>query len=126
MKSLIVLLAFAFIQLTGTAQTKDVKATEFKVFGNCSMCEKRIEKALKVEGVESAEWDSKKDMVNVSYDSNKINEEKLHQLVAAVGHDTEKIKATDEAYAKLHGCCKYEREALSSEKETKKENQLKD
>jgi hypothetical protein len=41
------------------------------------------------------------------YNPKKIKELDLHQAVAAVGHDTKKVKATDAAYAKVHGCCKY-------------------
>jgi periplasmic mercuric ion binding protein len=115
MKALIFVLAFAFIQLAGMAQSKNVKTTEFKVFGNCGMCEKRIEKALNVEGVESAKWDSKTELVKVTYNSDKISEEKLHQLIAGAGHDTEKMHATDEAYNKLDACCQYDRTEKSGE-----------
>jgi len=34
----------------------------------------------------------------------------IHEAIAAVGHDTEKVKATDEAYEELHTCCKYPRD----------------
>jgi delta 1-pyrroline-5-carboxylate dehydrogenase len=35
--------------------------------------------------------------------------EKSHveKAIAKAGHDTKDIKATDEQYAKIHGCCKY-------------------
>jgi hypothetical protein len=39
----------------------------------------------------------------------KIKEEKLHKLIAAVGYDTENVMASDEAYNNLHGCCQYAR-----------------
>jgi hypothetical protein len=43
-----------------------------------------------------------------------INEEKcsvteVKQAIIKVGHDTEDLKATNEDYDKLHGCCRYER-----------------
>jgi hypothetical protein len=43
-----------------------------------------------------------------------INEEKcslidVKKAIAKVGHDTDEVKATDEDYEKLHGCCMYER-----------------
>ena len=31
----------------------------------------------------------------------------IQESIAAVGHDTQKIIATDEAYASVHPCCKY-------------------
>lgn len=38
-----------------------------------------------------------------------VEEAKIHEKIASVGHDTEKVKATDKAYNSLPGCCKYER-----------------
>lgn len=125
MKTLVIILAFTFLQVTGTAQSNNTETTEFTVLGNCGMCKKRIEKALKVEGVESAEWNSKDQLATVTYQSDKINEGRLHQLVADAGHDTEKVLATDKAYDKLHGCCQYERNEKVSGKEIKKDNQHK-
>jgi copper chaperone CopZ len=115
-KAIIILLFFALLQLTGTAQTsKSVPAetAEFKVYGNCGMCKTRIEKALITDGVKSAKWDTETKLVKVIYDGKKIKEEKLHQLAAEVGHDTDLVKANDKTYNKLHSCCKYERNEMS-------------
>lgn len=71
------------------------------------MCEARIEKALDVPGVIMAEWDVETKKATVAYKTKVFSEEQIHQLIANVGHDTEKIKATDKAYANMHGCCKY-------------------
>jgi UDP-glucose 4-epimerase len=38
------------------------------------------------------------------------NTDKIQQMIARIGYDTEKNKATDEAYNNLHHCCQYERE----------------
>ena len=86
------------------------KTEKFKVFGNCSMCEKTIEKAANaVEGVTSADWDKTTKMMNVTFDKSKTNVHKVHMAIAKVGYDTEMHKANDEVYNKLPGCCKYER-----------------
>ena len=86
------------------------KTEKFKVFGNCSMCEKTIEKAAQtVEGVQSADWDKKTKMMNVTFDESKTNVHKVHMAIAKVGYDTEMHKANDEVYENLPGCCKYER-----------------
>ncbi len=71
------------------------------------MCEERIEKALDVPGIIMAEWDVETKKAKVAYKTKALSEKQIHQLVANVGHDTSEIKATDEAYANLHGCCKY-------------------
>lgn len=89
--------------------------TSFRVEGVCGMCEERIEGALDVRGVVSAEWDRESKMLAVVYKENQISEAQLHDLIHAAGHDTSAGKATDEEYAGLHGCCKY-REGASCTK----------
>ena len=98
----------ALVAFTATNAWGQKKAEiEFQVSGVCGMCEARIEKALDVPGIVAAEWDQKTQKATVAYKTNVISEDQIHQLVAAVGHDTEKYKATDEVYQNLHGCCKY-------------------
>lgn len=91
---------------------KDVSTT-FKVSGVCGMCKNRIEEALYVAGIKSATWTIKTQMLTVSYKPKKITELKIHELVASVGHDTEKVKAQEEIYKKLPDCCLY-RDGVSS------------
>ena len=79
----------------------------FQVSGVCEMCKDRIEKSLDIPGVWFAEWSPETQMAHVVYKSDKISEEDVHKAIAGAGHDTEKIKATDEAYSKVHGCCRY-------------------
>jgi hypothetical protein len=93
-----------------TAQPSGKQKTEtFKVWGKCDMCKTRIEKTVKAEGATSANWDTKTQMLAVTYDPAKTNIESLSKKLAAVGHDTEKFKAPDDVYAKLPDCCHYER-----------------
>ena len=95
--------SFAHLQVNAQEKTE-----EFKVYGNCSMCEKRIEKAvLSLEGVKTADWDKDTKMLNVNYDQAKLSVDDIHNKVAGAGHDTEKVKAPDEAYNQLPSCCKY-------------------
>jgi copper chaperone CopZ len=87
------------------AQTSEVT---FWVDGVCGMCEKRIESALiNSSGVKFADWDNQTSQVKVAYNSKKITEQKLHEILAGAGHDTQKVRAKDEDYAKVPGCCKY-------------------
>ena len=83
---------------------------KFKVYGNCGMCEKRIEKAAKIDGVAFADWDVDTKILTVTFDANKVKPAQIHKAVAAAGHDTEKVKAPDEVYAELPECCRYERD----------------
>jgi mercuric ion binding protein len=94
---------------TTTKTTAQQKTETFKVWGKCDMCKTRIEKAVKAEGATSANWDTKTQLLAVTFDPAKTNVEAISKKLAAVGHDTEKYKASDDAYAKLPGCCHYDR-----------------
>lgn len=101
---------FLFLAVNANAQRpKDLQTETFKVYGNCGMCKDRIESALLVPGVKVADWDQETKMLTVTFRPFKISLQSIHEIVAAVGHDTDLIKAKDEVYAKLHGCCQYDR-----------------
>jgi len=88
------------------------ESAEFKVWGNCGMCKKTIEKAAKgVAGVESANWNVDTHQFNVVFNPSKTSVKQVHQAIAKAGYDTEMVKADDTAYNNLHGCCQYERKA---------------
>jgi len=87
------------------------KTEKIKVYGNCGMCESRIEKAVNaIDGVSKAEWDKETKMLEVSFDDAKTSTDAIEKAVAKVGHDTPNYKADDEVYKNLPGCCHYERE----------------
>ena len=71
------------------------------------MCEDRIVAALDVPGVRAVEWDQFKEKAMVVYKPKKISEDRIQQLVADAGHDTDLYTATDEAYNGLEACCLY-------------------
>jgi copper chaperone CopZ len=85
------------------------RTESFKVWGKCDMCKARIEKTVKVDGVTEASWDAKTQLLTVTFDPSKTGKDDLSKKLASVGHDTEKYKAPDDVYAKLPGCCHYER-----------------
>jgi len=91
------------------AQTNEMQTETFKVWGNCGMCKKTIEKSLKVKGVSSAKWNKDTKMITVVFDSKVINLATIHKKIARAGYDTEMETASDEVYNKLHGCCQYDR-----------------
>lgn len=120
MKPSIIIITIMLISVSGIAafsQTHDhsqtamssTKTESFKVWGKCDMCKTRIENTVKAEGVTSASWDQKTQILTVSYDPSKTNMDTLSKKLASVGHDTEKHKAPDNVYAKLPACCHYER-----------------
>jgi len=111
MKKLIATLGI--ILITGTtvsAQEKEQPKQIITVKGVCGMCKTRIEKAaLDVKGVRSADWSIADNKLTVYLNPKKTTGKEVQEAIAKVGHDTEVIKATDEAYNNLHSCCKYER-----------------
>lgn len=115
MKKLILILVVAFVGITTQAQEKKVKKNknakyDIEVSGNCEMCKKRIEKAAySVKGVKSAQWHADHKDIHLVIDENKTSIDQIHQAIANVGHDTDKVRAKDEDYEKLHHCCMYER-----------------
>ncbi|MBK9012930.1 MAG: heavy-metal-associated domain-containing protein [Saprospiraceae bacterium] len=102
------IIAIAAFSLSFKADTGNI-TEKFKVYGNCDMCKTRIEKALVVKGVKYASWDKETDMATVKFNPEVVTLLQLHKNVAAVGHDTDLVKADDEVYANLHSCCQYER-----------------
>ncbi|POY36428.1 hypothetical protein C3K47_11835 [Solitalea longa] len=97
------------------SMAQELKTETFKVSGNCGMCKTRIEgAAMKVQGVNSAEWNEETKQLKVSYAA-PANLLSVQKAVATVGHDTEGEKAPQKAYDKLHRCCQYQRETAIQE-----------
>lgn len=103
---LIIFSACCFLQ-SNAQNNKDYTSTTFKVYGECVQCKQRIEKSLKVNGIKSANWDVKTEMLNVSYDSSVLNLAAIQSKILVAGHDLEFRKATDETYNALPECCRY-------------------
>ena len=114
MKKIAAFITLLMIGFTSVLHAQD--SASFKVFGNCESCKSRIEKAAKAAGATKADWSEDTKLIAVSFDASKTSADKIQQKIAAVGHDTEKYKSLENAYNKLPGCCKYEREQ-SSEKQ---------
>ena len=88
------------------AQTNDTTAI-FKVYGACEMCKERVEKTLKVRGVEYADWNINTKMLRVHYNSSVLNLSRIQKLLTGAGHDTEHEKARDIVYNEMPACCHY-------------------
>ena len=88
-------------------KAKETRTVEFQVSGVCGMCKERIENGALIKGVKQVEYDRDTSKLKVVYRSDKVTEDEIHQAIAAIGHDTDKVKATEEAYGKLPDCCAY-------------------
>ena len=103
LRGIFVIAALAFASVAFAA----LKTETIKVAGNCESCKERIEDAAKKSGVKKANWSEKTFVLTVVYDSAKVTNDQIQKRIAAVGHDTEKYKATTEVYNSLPACCKY-------------------
>lgn len=117
---LLVTVLFAFFAGTTMAQDKNKKLS-FEVDGRCEMCKMRIEKAaLEVKGVKYASWDIPSHELSLIIDERKTNSMEVKTALVNVGHDTPELKASEEAYSKVHPCCKYREDNSDDSKEHKK------
>lgn len=92
------------------AQIKNAKTETVKIYGNCGMCKTTIEKAGNVKNVATIEWNKDTKMATINYDDKKTNQDEILKRIALAGYDSEKFLAPDDVYAKLPGCCQYNRE----------------
>lgn len=120
MKSLSIslsLLFSLFISEFSVAQST-VKKETIKVWGNCGMCRKNIEKAAKSAGATAASWNEDSKQLKLTYNLSKTSGDKIQQAIADAGYDTQDKTASDEAYNNLHGCCQYDRKADATKSAT--------
>lgn len=98
------------------AQIKNVISETAKIYGNCSMCKTKIEKAGNQKNVSKVTWDADSQLAAVAYDLKKTNLDEILKRIAFVGYDSDKFLAPNATYSKLPGCCQYDRVAKVSEK----------
>ena len=112
------MLSIALFMFSGvSAQTKNKLTETVKVYGNCGMCKKIIEKAGTEKGVSTTIWDKDTDMATITIDSKKTTIDEVLKKIAAAGYDSDKFRAPDAVYNDLHGCCQYDRPAKTGNKE---------
>jgi mercuric ion binding protein len=112
MKNILIGMMLLFVTLSTQAQDKKNKNAKYdiEVGGNCDMCKKRIEKAaFSVKGVKSADYHLDDNTLHLIINEEKCSILEVKKAIASIGHDTDEVKATDEVYENLHGCCHYER-----------------
>lgn len=84
--------------------------SEFKVYGNCGMCEKTIEGALNnKDGIKTADWDKESKLISVTFNPKQISLDSIKSRIAKVGYDTDSHRAKLSVYSNLPECCKYDR-----------------
>jgi copper chaperone CopZ len=125
MKTLLNKAMIALVLLVATsiqAQINNAKTETVTIYGNCGMCEAKIEKAGNIKKVAQVDWDQETQMATLTYDATKTNSDEILKRIALVGYDSDKFLAPDDAYSKLPKCCHYDRVAKTSVKETTMED----
>ena len=110
MKSLITLmLVFICILSIESSQAQDTKTVTCKVYGNCGMCKKTIEKTTNFNTDAKGTLDRKTKVLTLTYNTKNTTPDAVLKRIANVGYDNEKYVANQASYDNLHKCCKYER-----------------
>lgn len=92
-----------------SAQIKNQKTETVKIFGNCGMCKKTIEKAANLKDVATVVWNKDTKMAILTYDSKQTSQNEILKNIAKAGYDSDKFNAKNEDYDNLPGCCQYDR-----------------
>ncbi|WP_188050973.1 DUF3347 domain-containing protein [Flavobacterium sp. GP15] len=101
-----------------SAQIKNSVTENVKIYGNCGMCEKTIEKAGNLKNVATVDWNKDSKMASISYDSKKTSQDEVLKRIALAGYDSDTFLAPDNVYNELPGCCQYDRKSKVAVKET--------
>ncbi len=104
LSAIAVFFTYSFTNVDGKPVTES-----FWVNRDCEMCKAKIEAAADIKGVKTVSYDMDSYMLTVVYNPKKITIEQIHQSIANAGYDTSMIKASEEAYGNLPGCCQYDR-----------------
>ena len=88
----------------GFSQSKQV---EIKTSAQCEMCKKRIEDKLNyTKGVKFVELDVASKVLTVKFNTSKITDKEVKDVVASIGYHADDVKRNEQAHSKLPGCCK--------------------
>lgn len=110
--------------ITAGAQISNSVTETVKIYGNCGMCESSIEKAGGKKSTAKVDWNEENKLAVITYDSKKTNLHAVLKNIALAGYDSREFLAPDEAYAKLPGCCKYDREKKKNAAAPAKETEM--
>ena len=109
---LFIVTVFASLDLTAQVNKSKDSTVSLRVSGACEICKDRIENALKIRGVRSANWNVDSKMLTLVYSPTIISLLKVNKIIAEVGHDTELEKAKDAVYNELPECCHYRKKEV--------------
>ena len=102
MKNLI-LIAMLFVSSIAFSQTKTV---DIKSPIQCEMCSQNIYDGLSsLKGVKAIKIDLEGQLIEVKYNSKKVDVKNIEESIAKIGYDANDTPAIKEAYSNLPYCC---------------------
>ena len=106
MKTILMTL-IATLSLNVAFAQKSIETVDVQTSAVCDMCKETIEKQLAfTKGVTAAELNVATGIVTVSFKTNRTTIEEIRTSINEVGYDADESPAEQEAYDKLHHCCK--------------------
>ena len=93
-------------------ENSNLSEVKIKTSAVCDMCKETLESNLVFEkGIKKSELDVKSAIINVTYNPQKTNPDKIRAAISKLGYDADDIPADKKAYEKLSSCCKKENKA---------------
>jgi outer membrane receptor for ferrienterochelin and colicin len=112
----IILLIICFVSTNIIiAQDKPlIYGAEFRVEGECGMCEERIEATALEAGAIVADWNADTKILAIDYEDGKVTVSAIRYAIAQAGHDNGNFLTPTEVYDALPGCCQYRPDKVAS------------
>jgi copper chaperone CopZ len=109
LKKIMIAILLLLSVVVSNAQIKNAKIESVKIYGNCGMCEAKIEKAGSLKNVANVDWNADTKMAVLTYDPKITTQDEILKRIALSGYDSDKFLAPEVAYSKLSICCQYDR-----------------
>ena len=106
-KNILVATIALLLNTPSYAQIKNAKTETVKIFGNCIICQKKIDSAGFTKKISVVKWNKDSKLAVLVYDSTKTNRSEILTHIANAGYDSENYIAPTDVYNNLMDCCKY-------------------
>lgn len=107
MKSIIMLVLIVGLSACGIMNGQSSKETiSIQTNAECGQCKERIEGDLNyTKGVVYADLNLDNKKVEVKYNSKKITEQEIKQIISEIGYNADEVKANKKSQSELPACC---------------------
>lgn len=107
MKSIIMLTLIVGLTACGVANGQSTKKTiSIQTNAECGQCKDRIEGDLNYrKGIIYSELNLENKVLEVKFNSKKITEQEIKQIISEIGYDADEVKANKKSQSELPACC---------------------